>query len=70
MMKIVERHITKIHSVKELRPHEDIPINFILYELVVDTETECNLTITVDETDYQLIKEVGYYYVKLPDWED
>lgn len=68
-MKIVEIHIRKIHLVKELRPREDIPINFVLYELVVDTDKEKSITITVDETDYQSIKEKGFYCVKLSNWE-
>lgn len=69
MMKIIERYIKNIHSVKELRPREDIPINFLMYELVVDTDKEQGITITVDETDYQSIKEKGFYCVKLSDWE-
>ena len=61
--------IVKIRVVKELRPHENIPINFVLYELLVDTDTHICKTIIVDETDYEMIKELGYYYVKLSDWE-
>lgn len=68
-MKIVEIHIKKIHSVKELRPKEDIPINFVMYELVVDTDKEKGITITVDETDYKMIKEKRYYTIKKSNWE-
>lgn len=69
-MNIKKIIIVKIRVVKELRPHENIPINFVLYELLVDTDTHIYKTIIVDEADYKMIKELGYYYVKLPDWED
>lgn len=68
-MKIVEIHIRKIYSVKELKPQQDIPINFVLYELVVDTDKEKRITITVDETDYKMIKEKRYYTIKKSNWE-
>lgn len=69
-MKLKKRIVNKIYRVKILKPRKNIPINFALYELDIDTDEEQGITIIVDEENYNSIKEKGFYIVKLPDWEN